>query len=194
VSPVSLLSGNGARVLITGLSLLPALAFVDASPAAAVPVCEALRLYASATESGLCKSLSPAGQNLQVCELSGTNPDIHTTFNAQTPLHITVRVPEPVGVRQAAARRPAPGGHGAAAAGKACEGNATFNGNWPGRLGLQQNAAICGVNVQSYLARLNAVPDAGAPIEAFTALQTRGRLSAATANGYISLSRKNNCN
>ena len=195
---VSLLSGNGARVLATGLSLVPALAFVQASPAAAVPVCEALRLYASASASGLCKSLSPASQNLQVCELSSANPDIHTTFNEATPLHITVRVPkaaEPkaVGVRQAAARRPAPGGRGALGEESACEGNATFNGNWPGRLGLQKNAAICGVNVQSYLARLNAVHDAGDPIAAFTELQTKGKLSAAVANGYITLAKKNNC-
>lgn len=105
-----------------------------ASAAQAVPTCESLSLYANAANTGLCRSLSPTTQNLWVCELSD-NPDIHLTFNAGNNLHITVRKLNP-----------------------ACEGNSQFNGNFPGALTLAAPAAICGVNIQNYLARLNAVP------------------------------------
>lgn len=52
---------------------------------------DALLLYGNAVNSGLCKSLSPTTQNLWVCELTSSEPDIHLTFNASTNLPITVR-------------------------------------------------------------------------------------------------------
>ncbi|HWU52355.1 MAG TPA: hypothetical protein VN153_06010, partial [Tahibacter sp.] len=79
--------------LFRGRIALAALALLLAAPLchAQVPVCDALTLYGNAVNSGLCRSLSPTTQNLWVCELSGVNPDVHTTFNAATALHVTVR-------------------------------------------------------------------------------------------------------
>lgn len=110
-----------------------------ASPAIAqVPTCEALTLYGNAFNEKLCRSLSPTNQNLWVCGLTNDAPDIHTTFNVLTPLHLTVR------------NNPSPPG---------CTGNSTLAGNWPGNLtiGLGQPAVVCGVNVQNWVDRLNAV-------------------------------------
>jgi hypothetical protein len=60
---------------------------VVAQPARAQPVntCEAITLYGNAANQGLCKSLSPGTQNHWVCDLTAGNPDIHLTFNANTP-------------------------------------------------------------------------------------------------------------
>jgi hypothetical protein len=125
------------RFLVAGALLALAAAF--ATPAAAqVPTCEALTLYGNAFNEHLCRSLSPTTQNLWVCDLSGGAPDVHTTFNAGNPLHLTVR------------NNPSPPG---------CQGNSTLGGNWPGALVIApgQPAMVCGVSVQNYVNRLNAV-------------------------------------
>lgn len=133
---------------------------------AQVATCQGLTLYGNAALSGLCRSLSTG--NHWVCELSD-NPDIHLTFNAATPLHITVRTP-------------------------ACEGNAQLAGAWPANLALApgQPAMICNVNVQNYVARLNAQPQTAAPPTcqtSFANAQGAQRIDAATSTFYI-----NRCN
>lgn len=68
---------------------------IAAAQLVATDRCTALPLYGNAVNSRLCTGLSPAGQSLQVCELSAANPDIHLTFSqanpAGVPLHLTVR-------------------------------------------------------------------------------------------------------
>ena len=87
--------------LYLALAATAALAAATSAAAQAVPTCSALSLYANAARTGLCRSLSPTTQNLWVCELSGANPDVHTTFNAANALHITVRqAPQPGGKRR----------------------------------------------------------------------------------------------
>lgn len=121
-----------------GLGMLLTLLAYASSAAAQVPTCEALSLYGNAFNQGLCKSLSPTTQNLWVCGLTDGATDVHTTFNAANPLHITVRIN--------------PGA-------PTCQGNSTLTGNWPGALAIAagQPALICGVNVQTRVDRLNAV-------------------------------------
>src|ERR1700759_2743023 len=101
-----------------------------AQPASAqVTTCNALTMYGWGIQSGTCRSLSPATQNLWVCEISPGNPEIHTTFNPTTAFHITVRQ------------------------GSACEGNVNLGGAFPGGL----NAAagnICNVDPAGYVTRL----------------------------------------
>ncbi|WP_257388348.1 hypothetical protein [Tahibacter caeni] len=167
--------------LLRGRYALAALVLLLAAPLcqAQVPVCDALTLYGNAANSGLCRSLSPTTQNLWVCELSGVNPDVHTTFNAVTALHVTVRtdVNPP-----------------------SCQGNSILAGNWPpaGGAGLTiapgQPAQVCNVNINNWVARLNAVPQvpaggATACRAGFLAALAAGRLSNAVAQTYL-----NTCN
>lgn len=133
---------------------------------AQVAKCQALTLYGNAAQTGLCKSLSTG--NHWVCALAD-NPDIHLTLNNATALHITVRTP-------------------------ACEGNAYLAGAWPANLTLAagQPTVICGVNVQNYVARLNAQPQSAAPPTcqtSFVNAQAANRIDPATATFYV-----NNCN
>jgi hypothetical protein len=112
--------------------------------------------------------------NLWVRELTA-NLDIHTTFSAINPLHVTARV------------NPwAP----------TCQGNTTLGGTWPNPpaaaalvIAAGQPAAVCNVNVQtSHLPRLNAVahqPVNGTFCRAgFLAAQAAGRLTPAVAGAY----------
>lgn len=143
-----------------GIGMLLALcAFV--SPAAAqVPTCEALSLYGNAFNQKLCKSLSPTTQNLWVCGLTSGATDVHTTFNAGNPLHITVRVN--------------PGA-------PTCQANSVLAGNWPGHLAIAagQPAMVCNVNVQTRVDRLNAVDQ----LAAGGSTLCRAGFLAALANG-----------
>lgn len=144
--------------LVMGM-LLALLALV--TPAAAqVPTCEALSLYGNAYNQKLCKSLSPTTQNLWVCGLTDGMTDVHTTFNAVNPLHITVRIN--------------PGA-------PTCQGNSTLTGNWPGALAIAagQPAMICNVNVQTRVDRLNAVNQ----LPAGASTLCRAGFLAALANG-----------
>ncbi len=142
---------------------------------AQVPVCEALTLYGNAANSGLCHSLSPANQNLWVCELTQGNPDIHLTFNAVAALHITVRQYQMPPV---------------------CQGNSNLAGNWhQGLTNLAiangQQGVICGTNVINYMARLNNVPmaphgnNASACTAGFIAALAVNRLTPQVAQTYI---------
>jgi len=133
----------------------------------AVPTCEALSLCANAAESGLCRSLSPTTQNHWVCGLAD-GPDIHTTFNAATHLHITVR------------QCPGP----------SCQGHANINGTFPANMTLTANAPICRVSAQNYLARLNAVNEMAAAAGQ-THVQTA--ILAAVAQTYISTAAHHHC-
>lgn len=155
----------------------PAMVFVFlwagiANCMAQVPTCQALTLYGNAVNSGLCKSLSPTTQNLWVCALTDTNPDVHTTFNAVTALHVTVRQP-PVN--------------------PTCQGNSTLAGAWPAALaiGAGQPNALCGVNIQNWVNRLNAVaqmapvPPQTACTAPFMAAGGAGRISPAVMNSYL---------
>jgi hypothetical protein len=156
------------------VAALAALSLTAATQAEAVTTCHSLQLYAGGispsipparTLPSLCKSLSPTTQNLWVCELA-SNPDVHLTFNATNNLHITVRKLSP-----------------------ACEGNAQFGGTFPGRLTLSSTAAICGVNVASYLDRLNQVPQVPI-VAAMNNAVTLGRISQSTAQSYIDTAKK----
>lgn len=81
---------------------------------AQVPVtpCNALTMYGWGITDDTCRSLSPATQNLWVCEISTGNPEIHTTFNATVALHLIVR------------------------GGTICEGNVNLRGTFPDMLAL----------------------------------------------------------
>lgn len=146
------------------------------TPASAqVSMCDALALYGNATANGTCLSLSPTSQNLWVCGLQNPPNDVHITFNASTPLHLTVRITAP-----------------------ACEGNVQINGTFPGHLTLASNNAICGVAVGPFLTALNNVPQQ-APVGkspgsvvrgAFVVALENGHTDPSTAQGYIDLATK----
>ncbi|OKO70642.1 hypothetical protein AC629_10215 [Bradyrhizobium sp. NAS80.1] len=145
-----------------------------------VPVCDALTLYGSAVNSGLCKRLSTS--ELWVCELTQNNPDIHMTFNKEFGLHLTVRLPK-----------------------RSCEGKSELTGNWNERdghtlkLAKGQLPKACEVNLQNYAARLNATTrlnGAGGYSACMTAFQTarsRDRISGQEESFYIDLCKQNNC-
>lgn len=163
--------------LLSGLAAA-CLLLAGAGPAAAqaVPACSALTMYGNAANTGLCKTLSPTTQNLWVCGLTTTDPDVHTTFNLATALHVTVRTPPGV---------------------PTCQGNSTLTGAWPNNLAIAagQPAAVCNVGIQNYVNRLNAVPQM--PAQAgqtacttpFIAAMNAGRISQAVGQTYI-----NTCN
>ncbi|MCP4687788.1 MAG: hypothetical protein GY859_07040 [Desulfobacterales bacterium] len=162
-------------VLFTG-----AVIFAVQPASAQVPTCEALTLYGNAVNQGLCKSLSPGAQNLWVCALTNTDPDIHTTFNAATALHVTVRTPPGI---------------------PTCQGNSTLAGNWPGALAIQggQPNAVCNVNIPNYVRRLNAVPrmaqNGGQSFcrTAFLAAGANLKISQAVMASYLTLCNNNAC-
>lgn len=163
--------GSVAVFLVTALLATP--------PALAqnVPICEALTLYGNAVDQGLCKSLSPTTQNLWVCSLTNTDPDIHTTFNANTNLHFTVRTPP---------------------AAPTCEGASYLTGNWNAqqrqlRFQANQPQKVCSVDLTSYLTRLNAVERRAGCQQAFTNAQAAGRITPDVATSYITQCRVNNC-
>lgn len=165
-----------------GRNMLAALVLLFLAPLcqAQVATCDALTLYGNAANSGLCRDLSPTTQNLWVCELSGVNPDVHTTFNVATALHVTVRT---------GANPPT------------CQGNSILAGNWPPAGGVGgltiaagQPANVCNVSITNWVARLNAVPQvpaggATACRAGFLAALAAGRLSNAVAQSYL-----NTCN
>ncbi|TAX71824.1 hypothetical protein ELI03_08775 [Rhizobium leguminosarum] len=135
---------------------------------------QALTLYGNAALSGLCTHLSTT--RLWVCELSDS-PDIHLTFNADTPLHITVRTQLDITVRT-----------------PSCEGNSVFDGEWPGKLEIApgQPNTVCNVKIYDkkdgggYLDRLNARPETIWDCEdSFEHASRINRLDARTANFYI---------
>lgn len=158
------------------LSATAALMLIFAAPALAAgpSVCNALTLYGNAAASGLCKQLSPTGQNLWVCEIND-NPDVHTTFNGTTQFHVTVRIPDP-----------RPGSP------PVCENAAYLAGDWP-NLTIQagQPTTICGIDIRNYVARLNAVqavprvPPQTACRAGFTNALNSGRLSPPVAGSYL---------
>ncbi len=150
-----------ARMFIIGFGL----SFLVANPAFAVTTCEALTLYGNAAVTGLCRTLSPGTQNLWVCGLTDANPDVHSTFNRTTPLHITVRTPD------------------------VCENASILAGGWPNALtiGVHQPVAICNVNVQNYVARFNAVPQTYGCQASFVRAEQLGRITPAIATSYINL-------
>lgn len=152
---------------------------------AVVNVCHGLTLYGNAAAAGVCQTLSPGTQNLWVCELTGSDPDVHTTFSATTALHVTVRTP--------------PGN-------PTCEGNSTLDGVWPNppaahalRIAAGQPATVCKVGIQNWVARLNAVqstaPGAGGTFcrAGFLAAQVSGRLSPAVVTSYVNLCNYHHC-
>ncbi|MEF2265622.1 hypothetical protein JAB6_20970 [Janthinobacterium sp. HH104] len=137
--------------------------------------CPSLAFYGNAATSGLCKSLSPATQNLQVCELTAAQPDVHLTFGLQpngvnppVPLHLTVRT-------QA----------------NNCEQATNIVQNAAGAFVAQSNALLCGVDPVTYVQRMNAqtiVPGSNgqsACRTAFINAQTGGKLTPAVAQGYL---------
>jgi hypothetical protein len=164
-----------------------AAALVSGSPAWAqgpVPICDALSLYANGARTGLCRSLSPTTQNLWVCELTTQNPDVHTTFNAVTALHITVRTPR---------------------GNPTCQGNSVLTGTYPSiaanmlRRVAGQPQVVCNVDVDNYIQRLIAVPQL-APAAGQNRVQTAilnaqaaGRVTAAVAGTYIATAAANGC-
>ena len=153
------------------IASMAAAALTMATGAQAVTTCQALSLYTNAANTGLCRSLGPTTQNLWVCVLAD-NPDIHLTFNAGTNLHITVRKLNPDGSVR-------------------CEGNAQFNGVFPGALALAQPHLICDVTVASYVPRLNDVAQiAATPNQTFVqtaalAAVAANRLTHTVAQTYI---------
>ena len=161
--------GSVAVVLATAvIAIQPALAL---NP----PIGDALTLYGNAVEQGLCKSLSPTTQNLWVCALTDTNPDVHTTFNATTDLHFTVRKP-PVN--------------------PICQGNSYLTGTWNAQaknltFQADQPNIVCEVNLQDYLTRLNAVEANNGCVEAFVNAMNAGKITQSVAQSYIDVCRQN---
>lgn len=176
------------RIIAATSAVSTGLLLTMSAALANVPTCDALTLYSSAVNTRLCRSISPANQNLWVCELSD-NPDIHTTFNAATALHVTVRINNTIAPQQN------------------CQGNSILNGTWnaynnaPGQIVIAagQPNTICNVNITNYINRLNAVPAAprgNAPSNCaagFMDANATGYLSAGVAAGYINLCQRNNC-
>jgi hypothetical protein len=160
-----------ARNTAVGLAAALAVLLATTASLAQVATCDALTLYSNAVNTGLCRQLSTG--NLWVCELTGANPDVHTTFNAGNNLHITVRTPGP----------------------PPCQGNAQLTGNFPGALALQAGApaAICNVQLQNWVNRLNAVAQGNVPAgqtnctAGFIAAQAAGRINGATRGFYVNL-------
>ncbi|HLO87202.1 MAG TPA: hypothetical protein VK203_19650 [Nostocaceae cyanobacterium] len=165
-------TGTITRNIARALTMLSIVLFVmttgvQFASAAKVPVCEALRFYGNAAYEGLCKNLS-TGTNW-VCELA-SSPDVHTTFNNDTRLHLTVR-PCPTGERSDLA------------------------GNWPRNLKIEtgQPTTLCNVSVQNYVNRFNVVNEMPAGAEptrcraAFVAARERGRISGEVAKFYLNL-------
>ncbi|MGY4364235.1 hypothetical protein ACVW1A_000300 [Bradyrhizobium sp. LB1.3] len=154
------------RLILAGAA---ALAFTTSASAVA-PICDALTLYGSAANSGLCKGLGMG--NHWVCELTQKNPDIHLTFNETTELHITVRQPN-------------------------CEAKSDLTGAWnaEGHTLNGQPSMTCNVNVQNYVDRLNAQPGmegAGrrACIAAFSTAASNGRISFEAQSFFINPCKK----
>jgi hypothetical protein len=158
-------------------------ALIAANPgvslAQTVPICDALTLYGNARADGTCRSLST--NNLWVCELTTADMDVHSTFNATTNFHITVRQ------------------------GSNCEGLAYLAGTWPANQGVglafsnaQQPRTICSVNVQGYIDRFNGTtrtPAGGTTFcqAAFVKAQNAGKISNQQATFYIGLCTNNQC-
>ncbi|MFK0732177.1 MAG: hypothetical protein ACFKPT_10165 [Gloeotrichia echinulata GP01] len=162
--------GSVAVFIVTAFIAIP-------SALAQVPICDALTLYGNAAAQGLCKSLSPTTQTSWVCGLTNTDPDVHTTFNATTDLHFTVRTPPGV---------------------PTCEGKSLLTGEWNAQLRQlkfqdKQPQTVCKVNLVSYLARLNAVVRQAGCQNAFTNAQAARRITPAVADSYINRCRANNC-
>jgi hypothetical protein len=136
---------------------------VAAVTAPSPTTCNRVLMYGNAVMSGLCRSLSPAGQNLWVCELS-SSPDIHTTVNDEVQLHLT-------------------------AANGACRQSSYLTGMWPTLArAAGQPPTVCGVIVDTYVGRLNAVPTTYGTVQAaFTAAQAARRLNPSVANSYMAL-------
>jgi len=161
--------GSVAVFLVTSIiAIQPALA-------QSVSICDALTLYGNAVDQGLCKSLSPTTQNLWVCTLTDANPDVHTTFNAVTDLHFTVRTPPPT----------------------SCEGSSDLTGTWnvqQQQLAFQPNQPqqVCGVNLASYLTRLNALAPNNECKQAFIDAVAKGKITQSVAQSYINQC-NNNC-
>jgi hypothetical protein len=175
---LSLLQNRGSRTVATSLLFVALLLAADTG-LAQVPTCDALTLYGNAANSRLCKSLSSATQNLWVCELTTASPDVHTSFNAGTALHVTVRIP--------------PGT-------PTCQGLSTLAGNWPAALAiaLGEPVAICGVQIQPWVDRLNAVPQVAAGgttacRAGFLAAGAAGRISQSTMQSYLNVCAAQNC-
>lgn len=167
------------RRLTARLSLLVTLLLAAAPCLAQVPVCDALTMYGNAANSGLCRTLSPTNQNLWVCGLTDNDPDVHTTFNVATALHVTVRTPPGV---------------------PTCQGNSILAGNWPGALAIAggQPAMVCNVGIQNWVNRLNAVPQVppGATTACragFLAANAAGRISVQVMNSYLMTCNAQNC-
>lgn len=159
--------------------------FITASAFAQNPTsrCTSLTFYGNAVSSGLCKTLSPADQNLQVCELTSAQPDIHLTFGLirpgaapppapppppPAPLHLTIR-----------ANNSTP----------PCEGNVNILRTAANAFQAAAPGRICSVDVTNYVARMNAqtiaatVPPATACRTAF--LAAHAKLSPGVQQGYL---------
>jgi hypothetical protein len=168
-------------IRIAAFVLVTIMAVITGRPAFAqqVNICQALTLYGNAATTGLCLNLSTNAH--WVCELAAGNPDIHTTFNAGTPFHVTAVTSQPT----------------------ACNQSSDLAGVWPGGLRIQddQPNMICNVNVQNYVNRLNAVPQiapGGANgnthcMASFLAAQNAGRIPPAVGGFYLALCRAYDC-
>lgn len=171
--------GFAKTLLLTKVLLvcIVAIAMTAQPVLAAVPTCDSLTMYGNAVNEGLCKSLSPGTQTNWVCELA-SSPDIHTTFNASNNLHLTVRD-------------------------QSCDQNSFWDGTWPKNLKIQKNepTTICGVSVQSYVDRFNAVKRVEVPNgsretmcrQAFLTAERNGKITPSLMQSYLNLCGRNNC-
>jgi len=137
--------------------------------------CTALNFYGNAAASGLCQSLSPATQNLAVCELSAGQPDIHLTFQNATPPPPAIAVPLHLTVRSLP-----------------CQGNVTIQRNAANAfVAVAPPPLLCAVNPANYVARMNAqgIAPAGGGQSAcragFLAAIANGKLTPQSAQGYL---------
>ncbi|UIK01270.1 hypothetical protein LZK82_27975 (plasmid) [Rhizobium leguminosarum] len=127
---------------------------------AQVPIRQALTLDGNAVGSGLYRHLGI--NNQWVCELSDS-PDIHLTFNADPPLHITVRTPT-------------------------CEGYSLLDGTWPNELEIApgESEEVCNVAVkENYLKRLNMQAQKADCEESFIRARIMNRINWKTTQFYI---------
>jgi hypothetical protein len=165
--------GTFSRGAFKSFFLLAVLAASSAGHcfAQAVTTCNALTMYGWGVTDGTFKHISPTTQTHWVGEISLGNPEIHVTFSAGTPLHLTVR------------------------AGTTCMGNVNLHGTFPGAIiAPGAPAQICGVTIATYLARLNAIAQGPTPggqtaCRAGFLAAPANRLSPATQATYL-----NTCN
>jgi hypothetical protein len=156
----------------------------EAKASSKAEMCSYLSMYGNGLYFGQCHQLSiPNAHNQWVCELQGA-PDVHTTFNASTDFHITVKKPE-------------------ADDQQACDEHSYLTGLWVsgnGSIALagDQQGVLCGVSVQPFIDKLNAIlavpfDNSSACKAGFLNASIQDKISIGDAQKYMNLCQRYAC-